>query len=291
MVRYKGRDQIEWGHNPYTEANYGATASTTTLHRIGYLTEIKPNYDPEYNRQFTLRDGSETGRPLGIYSRRENIRLSLKWLQGQLADYYQKYLLGGYNFYAEAKLYKSASEKIYFTWSGLKCDTLSVRCSIGEPIEWSAELIAKTMDTKSTTDNAFGAAPGAVWEWDDAYLQLSANGTDWTTIPDVTDWDLRVEQGLKPNFVFNSSGLKTLASLEEMEQRCDARFTMYLPSDTYLSYHLDQTELYLKLVLPNSQYMQLSKGKLSLYDPVLKPEDLVSCRVEFMGGYLEHSFT
>ena len=120
---------------------------------------------------------------------------------------------------------------------------------------------------------------------------MSTNGTNWTTIPDVTDWEIMIQNNLKPNHTFNASGEKTLQSLEEMEQTTDARFTMYLPSDTYLSYLLDQTELYLKLCLPNSQHIQLSKGKLSLYDPVLKPEDLVSCRVEFMGGYLEHSFT
>ena len=291
MVRYKGRDQIEYGHYPYTETNYGSQASSATLYRIGYLTEIRPTYDPEHNRQFTLRDGADAGKPLGIYSRKQNTRLTLTWLQGQLADYLQKYILGGYNFYGEAKLYKSSTEKIYFTWTGLKCDTLTVRCSIGEPIQWTAELIAKTMDTKATTDNTYGASPGAVWEWDDAYLQLSTNGTNWTTIPDVTDWEIRIQNNLKPNHTFNASGEKTLQTLEEMEQTCDARLTKYLPSDTYLSYLLDQTELYLKLVLPNTQHIQLSKGKLSLYDPVLKPEDLINCRVEYMGGYLEHSFT
>ncbi len=291
MVRYKGRDQIEYGHYPYTEPNYGSTASSATLYRIGYLTEIRPSYDPELNRQYVLREGADTGKPLGIYSRRENIRLTLKWLQGQLGDYYQKYILGGYNFYAETKLYKSATEKLYITWSGLKCNTLTIRCSIGEPIEWTGEFIGKTMDTKSTTDNTYGASPGAVWEWDDAYLQLSTNGSNWDPVPDVTDWEIRIQQNLKPNYVFNTGSQKTLQSLEELEQSCDARFTMYLPGDTYLSHLLDQTELYLKLVLPNSQYLQLNKGRLSLYDPVLKPEDLVQCRVEYMGGYLTHSFT
>jgi len=290
MVRYKGRDQIEYGHYPYTETNYGQEATSVTLYRIGYLTEIKPSYDPELNRQFVLRDSDE-GKPLGIYSRKTNIRLTLSWLQGELTDYYQKYLLGGYNTYAEAKQYHSATAKIYHKWTGLKLDTLTIRCSIGEPITWTAELIAQTTDTMNSTTNTYGASPGAVWEWDDAYLQLSTNGTDWTTIPDVTDWELRIENNLKPNHTFNPSGEKTLQSLEEMEQHCNARFTMYLPSDTYLAYLHDQTKLYLKLVLPCSQYIQFSEGKLSLYDPVLRPEDLVSCRVEYMGGYLEHSFT
>ncbi len=292
MVRYKGRDQIEYGHKPYTETSYGTTPTgAETLYRIGYLQEITPQYDPEHNRIFILREGSETGRPLATLRRRENVKLRLKWLQGQLGDYYQKYLLGGYNCYGEAKLYKSPSEQLYFYWSGLKLDVLTVTCSIGEPVTWQAELIAKTVDTKDSTLHTYGATPGTVWEWSDTYLQISTNGTDWTTIPDVTDWELRVDQNLKPNYAFNAAGSKQLQSLEEMEQHVDARITMNLPSDTYLSYLLDDTLLYLKLALPNSQYMQISKGKLKLVDPVLKPEDLVACRLEFIGGYLEHSFT
>jgi hypothetical protein len=29
---------------------------------------------------------------------------------------------------------------------------------------------------------------------------------------------------------------------------------------------------------------------MKLVDPIVKPEDLVACRVEFTGGYLEHNF-
>jgi len=293
MVSYKGKDQIEFGHTFYDEASYGGSpgATPTTLYRIGYLTELRPSFDPEHNRVFVLRDGSDVGRPVGIFMRRENVRLGLKWLQGQLSDYFQKYLLGGYNFFAEAKLYRDATDKLYLYWTGLKMDTLSVQCSVGEPVIWTAELIGKLYDTKSSTIHSYGASPGTPWEWDDAYVQVSTNGSDWTTVDGVTDWEFRVDNQLKPNYVFNSSGSKQLSSLEEMEQLCDARLTMNLQDDTYLSYLLDQTELYLKVVLPNSQYIQFSKGKLRLVDPLVKPEDLIACRVEFTGGYLEHSFT
>ncbi|MCW4048337.1 MAG: hypothetical protein NWE89_01240 [Candidatus Bathyarchaeota archaeon] len=293
MVNFKGKDQIEFGHKPYAESSYGDSpgATPTTLYRIGYVTEMRPSFDPEHNRVFVLREGSDTGKPLGVYTRRENVRLGLKWLQGQVGDYFQKYLLGGYNFFAEAKLYRDATDKLYLYWTGLKLDTLSVQCSIGEPVLWTAELIGKLYDSKDTTIHSYGASPGTPWEWDDTYVQVSTNGSDWTTIDGVTDWEFRVDNQLKPNFVFNSTGSKQLSSLEEMEQLCDARLTMNLQDDTYLSYLLDQTELYLKAVLPNSQYIQFSKGKLKLLDPVVKPEDLIACRVEYTGGYLQHSFT
>jgi len=292
MVRYKGRDQIEFGHKPYAEASYGTVpGGAETLYRVGYVQEIAPVFDPELNRVFVLREGTDAGKPLATLQRRENVKLRLKWLQGQLGDYFQKYILGGYNFYGEAKLYKDATSKLYFYWGGLKADVLSVRCSIGEPIEWGCELIAQSVDTKATTLHSLGASPGVVWEWDDSYIQISTNGSDWVNLPDVTDYEFRVDNQLKPNFVFNTGGSKQLVSLEEMEQLVDARFTMNFPSDTYLSYLLDDTELYLKLMLPNTRYLQISKGKMRLVDPVLKPEDLIACRVEFMGGYLEHNFT
>lgn len=293
MVRFKGKDQIEFGYKPYAEANYGTSpgASPQTLFRIGYVTELSPVYDPEVNRIFTLRDGGDEGRPLALLGKQENVGLRVKWLQGQLGDYWQKEFLEGDNFFAEAKIYHDATNKMYLYWTGLKVDSFTVRCSIGEPIEWSAELKGKLYDSKTSTIHDYGASPGTPWEWKDSYVQVSTNGSDWTTVPDVTDYEFRVDNQLKPNYVFNSTGSKQLTTLEEMEQLCDARLTMNLQDNTYLEYIINQTELYLKLVLPNSQYLQLNKGKVRLLDPIIKPEDLIACRLEFMGGYLTHSFT
>lgn len=237
-----------------------------------------------------LRDTEPYGAPHAILSRRENVGLRISWLQGLLTNYWQNRIFDGKNFFAEAKLYREAGSEFYLYWTGLKVDILSVRCSVGEPITWSAELIGKLFDTKTSTIHSYGASPGDPWEWDDAYVQVSENGTDWTTVPDVTDWEFRIDNQLKPNFVFNSAGSKQLMSLEEMEQLVSARLTMNLQNDTYLSYLIDQTELYLKLVLPSSEYLQLNKGKMRLVEPVLKPEDLIACRIEFEGGYLTHDF-
>ena len=77
MVRFKGKDQIEFGHRPYDEANFATIpGSPVTFYRIGYVTELRPSFDPELNRVFVLRD-SDQGKPLGIYSRRENVGLGI----------------------------------------------------------------------------------------------------------------------------------------------------------------------------------------------------------------------
>jgi len=292
LVRWKGKDQIEFGYKNYTEANYGSSpgATPTTLYRVGHITELTPVYDPELNRVFALRDGSEAGRPIAILSRKENVALRLSWLQATIGDYWQTSMLSGENYFAEAKLYRASGTELYLYWAGLKLDKLSVRCSIGEPMQWSAELIGKLLDTKSSTIHSYGASMGLPWEWDDTYIQVSTNGTNWSLIPDVTDWLFSMDNQLKPNHVFNSTGSKQLSSLEEMEQLCSARLTMNFQDDTYLSYLLDQTEIYLKLILPDSKYLQLNRGRMRLVEPVLKPEDLIACRVEYEGGYLTHGF-
>ena len=292
MVRYKGKDQIEFGHYAYDEENYGSSPGAVALYRVGYVTELTPLYDPELNKVFALRDGSEAGRPVAILSRRENVGLRITWLQGQLSDYWQKFMLNGYNFFAETKIYKSETEQLYILWKGLKADVLTVRCSadIGEPITWQAELIGKFVDTSISTTRTYGSAPGPIWEWNDSYVDSSEDDSIWDPFPAVTDWEFRIDNRLKPNFVFNNTGSKELLSLDEMEQACSARITANFTSEKYLEYLLNKTELYLRLNLPSSQWLKLNKGKFRLVEPVLKPEDLIACRLEFEGGYLTHSF-
>ena len=291
MVRYKGKDQIEFGYKDYSEASYGGSpgATPTTLYRVGHVSEMTPMYDPELSRVFVLRD-SATPAPLALARRRENVGLRISWLQGTLGTYWQTPMLAGDNFFAEAKIYRDGSNQLYVYWTGLKADVLSVRCGVGEPLTWSAEMVGKTVDTKVTTIHSYGASPGDPWEWSDAYVEISPDDSGWSTVPDVTDWEFRVDNRLKPNFVFNDAGSKQLASLEEMERLVSARLTMNLQDDTYLGYLLDQTELYLRLNLPDSRWLKLNKGKFRLVEPVLKPEDLIACRLEFEGRWLTHGF-
>jgi len=292
MVRYRGKDQIEFGYKNYAETSYGDSpgATPTTLFRVGYVRELTPLYDPELNRVFVLRDGSGADSDaLRILNRRENVGLRIQWLQGELGQYWQDKMLEGENFFAEAMI-KRGSDEVYLYWTGLKADVLGVRCSIGEPVVWEAEMIGKLYDTKTSTIHSYGASPGEPWEWDDTYVQVSPNDSGWTTIPDVTDWEFRVDNRLKPNFVFNASGSKQLTTLEEMERVLTARLTMNLSDNTYLDYLVDGDELYLKLMLPNGQWVKLNKGKFLTVEPVLKPEDLIACRVQFEGRYLTTSW-
>ncbi|MGD2200488.1 MAG: hypothetical protein PVJ38_02510 [Candidatus Bathyarchaeota archaeon] len=291
MVRYKGKDRIEFGYKDYAEVNYGGSpgATPTTLSKVGYVSELTPLYDPELNRVFVLRDVA-TPAPLALLSRRENVGLRLSWLQGQLGQYWQSEILAGDNFFGEAKIYRDASNELYLYWTGLKADVLSVRCSVGEPVIWSVEMIGESYDTKTSTIHSYGADPGDPWEWSETYVEISTDDSAYSTIPDITDWEFRVDNQLHPNFVCNDTGSKQLSSLEEMERLVSARLTMNLQDDTYLSYLLDQDELYLRLQLPDSKWLKVNKGKFQLVEPVLKPEDLIACRMEFIGRWLTHGF-
>jgi len=100
----------------------------------------------------------------------------------------------------------------------------------------------------------------------------------------------RIDNRLKSNYTFNETGSKQLKSVEEMEPILTARLTMNLTGDTYLDYLLNGTELYLKLVLPDSKWLKFNKGKFAVVEPVLKPEDLIACRVQFEGRFLTTSW-
>ena len=293
MVRYKGKDRIEFGYLKYPESQYGISpgANPSTLFKMGYVQELTPQYDPELTRLFVLRD-TTTPAPIALLRKKENVKLRLNWIQGTLTQYAQKsWLTDGENWFAETKIYRDAGSQLYLYWTGLKLDKLTVRGSVGEPIVWTADLIGKLFDTKASTIHSYGAAPGDPWEWNSTYVQISTDDITYSTIPDITDWEFRVDNQLKPNFVFRDDASKQLSSLEEMEQLTSARLTMNFQDDTYLSYLLDQTDLYLKLVLPDSRWLKLNKGKMRLVEPMLKPEDLVACRVEFEGRWLTHGFT
>jgi len=255
---------------------------------MGYVRELTPLYDPELNRIHVLRDTADSA-AIAILSRKENVGLRIQWLQGHLSQYWQARIFLGENFFGEAMI-KRGTDELYLFWTGLKCDVLTARCSIGEPILWEGEFIGKTYGNKTSTIHSYGADPGDPQEWDDTYVQVSENDVDWTTILDVTDWEFRVDNRLKPNFVFNDTGSKQLSSLEEMEPIFTARLTMNLMDDTYLDYLMNQTELYLKLILPNDNWLKFNKGKFALVEPVLKPEDLIACRIQFEGRFLTTSW-
>jgi hypothetical protein len=292
MVNYKGGDLIEFGYKNYSEAGYGGSpgSTPTTLYRVGHVTEIAPRYDSELQRLWALRDAS-TPAPLALLRGKETVGLRLTWVQGTLSQYAQDSWLNDHeNWFAEAKIYRDSGNAVYLYWTGLKLDALTVRCGIGEPIKWTADLVGKLYDSKTSTIHGYGASPGDPWEWKDSYVQVSTDDSAWTTVPCVTDYEFKAGNGLHPVYVFNSSSSKQLAALEEMGQTCSARLTMNLQDTGWLDYLVDQTELYLKLVLPDGRWLKLNKGKVAQMDPVVKPEDLVACRVGFEGRWLTNGW-
>jgi hypothetical protein len=294
MVNYKGRDRIEFGYKPYAEASYGSSpgAVATTLYKIGYCRSIEPAYDPEWNRLWVLRD-TATPAPIGMLSRKLNAKFRFTWYQGTLANYILKEWLTDHdNLYMEAKLYREAASELYMYWTGVKPGSITVRASVGgDPIEFVAECIGKLYDVKTSTIHDYGAAPGDPWEWKDSYLQVSTDDISYATIPNVTDYEFHIQNQLRPVFYFNAAGAKTLSSLEEMEQLVSVNLTMNLQDSTWVDYHVDGTELYIKLMLPDSKYLKLNAGRVTKMDPVLKPEDLIACRATVEGRWLSHNFT
>lgn len=289
MVRYKGKDLIDFGHYPYNEANYGNSPGAITLFRFGYLEEVAPLYDPRLERLWILSDKT-TQQPLELMRKLEDVRFRMKWLQGTLADPIQEHwLLNHSNLWMELKLDQGGTD-FFISFSGVKFDVLRAQCSIGEPVRWTADCIGKAMDTSTTTIHTFGARAGALWEWEDTYLQLGTNDAGYALIPDVTDWEFIIRNNLKQNFVFNSTGSKQLTSLEEMEQDVTVRFTMNLQDETYIEYLLDQDQKDIKLELPDGKFLKALYGKFSRVDPIVKPEDLLAVRCVFEGKYLGNGF-
>lgn len=289
MVRYKGKDLIELGHYPYAEASYGSSPGGVALYRIGFMEEVTPHYDPQLARLWVLSDEA-THKPLELMRKLEDVRVTFKWLQGTLADPIQEHWLNnGSNLFMELVINQGGTAR-YLKWTGIKFDILRAQCSIGEPVHWTAECIGKFFDTATSTTRTYGARPGTLWEWDDTYLQISTDDIAYTLIPEVTDWEFIIKNNLKQNFVFNSTGSKQLTSLEEMEQEVTVNWTMNMQDETYIEYLLDQDELYVKLVLPDTKYFKAMKGKFRLVDPVVKPEDMIAVRCTFEGAYLENGF-
>jgi hypothetical protein len=295
MVRYKGTDQLLIQYYALAEASYGAEPSGAyNMAAFGYPTELVPQFDPELTAVHVLRTGASAGLPIRLLSKKSNVRLRLQWLQPTMAVYAQKELFTDLdNLYLLARVYRDASNYFFIKANGVKCNVLTVSGSIGEPLQWSMELIGKAMDTPAAPPGTptYADEPTAdPWLWKDCYLQFDSGG-GFTLFPDVTDFEIRVEFGLKPIFVFNSTASLELTALENTVIKPSARITANLQSETQLDWLLGLTEVDLKLVLPDSKHITLLDGKFKSVEPTLKPEDLLAQRLEFEVKSWSHGFT
>ena len=295
-VRYKATDKLLFQYYPLDESSYGNKPSGTyTLKNFGFVQEVVPTYDPELQPVWVFRSGSEAGLPLMLRSKKKNIRLRVSWLQPTMTDYVQKELFtDGDNLYAALKVEHDVSHFFYVELTGLKCDVLTIRGSIGEVVTWIMEMIGKSMNTSTSLPGTptHEAEPSNMpWEWNDVYLQYDI-GSGYGVFPDLTDFEIRIEFGLKPIYVFNASGLKDMEALEQTVVTPSARLTANMRDKEFIDYLIGLNDVDLKLTLPDSKYIELKDGKFRVVDPGFRAGDeLISQRLEFVAKSWAHNFT
>jgi len=302
--RYKGKDEIGAWYYGFVEDNFGNTPTPTgnTTLRIGIVTEIVPIFDPEITPVYVLRDGAVAGKPFTLLSRKNNVRCRLTWIQQTTPSQavYSRYWQHNYlrepkeaspnnftNFFLEAKI-----KDFWLRFTGLKPNIVTIRSSIGEPQTWIAECIGKALSlaTAKACDNVEAEDTDPPWMWNDTYVQWRETGGTYADFPDLTDYEFRIDKNLKPNFIFNSAGSKELASLEEQEWKATARLTANLTSKDFLNYLLSLTSIDLKLMMPDSKYLELKSGKFQAVEPTIKPEDLIAQRIDYVAEDYDHNF-
>ncbi len=304
-IRYRGRDQIGAYYKEMSEANFGTFYSGGDPGvYFGVVTEIVPVFDPELQAVYALRTSASAGEPLAILSKRSTIKCRASWLQQTPAQYYsywQRFFLkeppaadpNSTNFCLETQIKRDDSNKFYLKFTGLKWGTVAVRGSVGEPVIWSAECLGKSLTTATSSGFSGGyqaELTSAPWIWKDYYIQYDVGG-GYNLFPDVTDFEVRVEKNLRPNFCFNSTGGLELMSLEPQEYRVTARLTANLTSKTFLDALLAGTETKLKLLMPDNKYIEMTGGKFRAVEPALKPQDLIAQRIEYEAKSWSHAFT
>ncbi|RJS88447.1 hypothetical protein CW700_07750 [Candidatus Bathyarchaeota archaeon] len=296
MVRYGKADEILCHYVGQTEYG-GEPSGAYTTTPIGYPIEIVPQFDPELRRVFVLRSGSYAGEPIRILSGKESVKWRITWLQPDMGDYggyVQKCLFTeGKNLWLLVRLYRDASNNFQIVSRGLKCSQMTVRGSIGEPIQWTMELVGMDLSTPDTLPGTptFGEEPtGDPWDWDDCYLEYDAGG-GMVEMGEVTDFEFRIETRLKPVYVFKSTGAKVLDSLEEVEVLPSARITANLTSEEFLDYLVGKTEVDLRLNLGDGKYIQLNDGRFRAVEPTINLDDLIAQRLDFQARTWSHNFT
>lgn len=304
-VRYSGKDEILVRYFGFGENEFGNTPSgvNTTLN-IGLITEFVPLFDPEIRGVYILRSGSVAGVPFQLRSKRKSVGCRLTWIQQSTpsVDTKNPYIQHNFlkdpqssppnnNFFLEAQIKRDASNLFWIRLAGLKPNIFTIRGSIGEPQTWIMECLGKSMDL--ATDFATSAQEAEdsdpPWMWEDTYLQYDAGG-GYALFPDLTDYEIRIEKRLKANYCFNSTGSKELTSLEPMEYQATTRLTANLTSKTFLEYLLNMTDVKLKLMMPDSKYIEMTGGKFRAVEPTLKPEDLIAQRIDYIAKDYTHNF-
>ena len=306
MVRYKGKDSILVRYFGFAEVAYGGTPTgvNSTLY-LGLVTEFVPLFDPEIKPIYALRSGVNAGLPFALKSRLKNVGCRMTWIQQTTPSvdvqnpYWQHNFLKDptssllhNNFFVEAQIKRDNTDQFWIRLTGLKPNIITIRGSIGEPQLWTAECLGKEMDTATVEacDEQEAEDADPLWMWEDTYIHYDA-GAGYNLFPDLTDYEIRIEKHLKANFCFNSSGDLTLTSLEPMEYLATARLTANMVSKAFIDNLLTPTSVNkLKLFMPDSKYIEMTGGKFRTVEPVLKPEDLIAQRIDYIAKDFSHNF-
>jgi len=168
---------------------------------------------------------------------------------------------------------------------------VTIRGSLGEPQQWTAEFLGYGMSTSSA---ALLTPPADhindPWEWEDTYLQYSTDGVNFYDFPDVTDYEVKLYNSLKPNYTFRSTGEKKLTSLEPGVERATARLTVNLTDKAFIDYLVNLSRVDLKLLMPNSKWVLMSRGQFRRVPINLKTEDLIALTIDYESMEWTHGF-
>ena len=197
------------------------------------------------------------------------------------------------NFWLEVQMKRDATNKFYLAADGLKVDTVTIRSSLGDiPISWILDLVGQ--DYGAVTASAITAygdeLTTAIWKWHDSYIEIALGAGSYAVLPDMQEYEIRIEHNMRPNFVYNDTGSFTVGSIDDMEHRPRARITHITNDESYIAALIAETAVKLKLNLPDSKYIELTGGKLTQAEPTIKVEDYIISRLEYLGKDYTHNF-
>ncbi len=300
-IRYSGLDMIEAIYVERYEDSFGGDPSGQTGHRWVYPQEIVPDYDPNLKTVYVLRSDNYARCGKRILSGRPILRCRLSWMQAvpvSPTTYWQTNLLKATlgdnpisSIWMEVLIKRSATNKFWLRLNSLKADVVTIRGSIGETQQWTVEFLGYGM---STATSALLTAPADhindPWEWENTYIQYSTDGINFSDFPDVTDYEIKLYNSLKPNYTFRSTGSKQLTSLEPGVERAVARLTANLTDRAFIDYLVNLSRVDLKLFMPDSKWVLMSRGQFRRVPVNIKTEDLIALTIDYESMEWTHGF-
>jgi len=300
-IRYSGLDRIEAIYVERYEDSFGGIPSAQTGQRWVYPQEIIPDYDPDLRIMYILRNDNYARCGKRILSGKPILRCRLSWVQAvptSPSAYWQTNMLKATlgdnplsSIWMEVLIKRSAANQFWLRLNSLKADVVTIRGSIGEPQQWTAEFLGYGMSTSTV---ALLTPPADhindPWEWEDTYIQYSTEGTNFNDFPDVTDYEIKLHNSLKPNYTFRSTGEKKLTSLEPGVERATARLTVNLTDKVFIDYLVNLSRVDLKLLMPDSRWVLMSRGQFRRVPVNIKTEDLIALTIDYEGLEWTHGF-